>query len=514
MWRFRSAITDGLLLAAATICVLWMCAPAHGQRNAGKSQAVVITGARVADGTGAALRDMNVRLVGERITRVGRFRPGAQDTVIDATGLVLAPGFIDTHNHSTEGLEAQPEAASQVSQGITTALLGQDGGSPWPVAEYLKRRRENPPALNFQMLVGHATVRRQVMGEDFRRAATPEEIRRMAALVEQAMQEGAVGLSSGLEYEVGSYSATEEVIALARVAARHKGFYISHIRDEADRTLEAVAEAIRIGREARLPAQITHIKLGTVAVWGKAADVVRRVEQARRAGQDVTADCYPYEAWASTITVLVPNKKYDDPASVQRALDDVGGAANVTIVRHAAHPDYEFRNLEEIARSKGISTVELFIQIVKDGGAGVVCKSMVEADIRTFYTQPWVMVSSDGGIGMPHPRGAGTYPRVLGRFVRRKKWLALEEAIRKMTSLPASRLRLRDRGVIRKGAFADLVLFNPETVLDNSTFSKPSELSTGIEKVWVNGSLVWTDGKTTDARPGRALVPASWQNKY
>ncbi len=505
MFRTQTAVSRLTGLAAA-MCIFSLGAFDETRAQSKPTKSVVIFGARVADGTGAPLREASVRIEGGRITKVGKFKPGKRDAVMEAKGLVLAPGFIDTHNHSTEGLEKEPEAASQVSQGITTVLLGQDGGSPWPIAEYMKRREENPPALNFQMLAGHATVRRRVMGEDFRRAATAEEIGKMEAMVEQAMREGAVGLSSGLEYEVGSYSTTDEVVALARVAGQHGGFYISHIRDEADRTLESIRELIRISEEAKLPAQVTHIKMETVGVWNKAGEAIRLVEEARRRGLDITADCYPYEAWASTITVLVPNKKYDDPASVQKALEDVGGAANVTIVRHAARPEYEFRNLEEIAKSKGITPVELFIQVVKDGGAGVIGKSIIEADIRAFYTQPWVMVSSDGGIGMPHPRGAGTYPRVLGRFVREKQWLTLEEAIRKMTSLPARRLKLKNRGVIRKGAYADLVLFDPTTVIDNSTFPEPYKLSTGIEKVWVNGALVWSEGKTTGERPGRRLA--------
>jgi N-acyl-D-amino-acid deacylase len=468
-------------------------------------ESFVIVGAQLADGSGKPLRAASVRVANGRITKVGEFKPKPGEKIVDAAGLVLAPGFIDTHNHSDRGLESQPLAESQVSQGITTVLLGQDGGSAWPVGEYLERRRKEPPALNLALCVGHATVRRQVMKDDYKRPARAEEVAEMEKLVGQAFSEGAICLSSGLEYEVGSYAATEEVIALAKVAARHKGFYISHIRDEADKTLESMRELVRIGKEAKLPVQNTHVKLGTVGVWGKVNEALAIFEEARRKGVDVTADCYPWDAWASTILVLVPNKRYDDPASVAQALQDVGGAQNVLIVQHAAHPEYEFRNMEEIAKAKGITPVELFIQIVKDGGAGVVCKSMTDDDIRGFYQWRWTMISSDGGIGMRHPRGAGTYPRVLGRFVRERKWLTLEEAVRKMTSLPAWRLKLKDRGRIKKGFAADLVLFNPETVIDNSTFAEPFKLSTGIEKVWVNGTLVWDSGKAPGARPGRVL---------
>jgi len=472
----------------------------------------VVVGAQVADGTGQPLQQVDARIAGDRIVRVGKFALRRGETVVRADGLVLAPGFIDIHNHSEEGLEREPLATSQVSQGITTLVVGADGNSPWPIREFLDKLRRAPPAVNVLVLVGHATVRRRVIGEDFRRAARPEEIAAMQKLMEQGLREGAVGLSTGLEYEVGSYSTTDEVVALARVAARRGGFYMSHIRDEADRSLEALAEAIAIGERAPIPVQISHIKLGTVGVWGKAAEAVRLVDGARRRGLDVTADSYPYDAWASTITVLIPSKRHDDPASVARGIADVGGAKNITVIHSAAHPEYEFRTLDDIARQKGITPVELYIQIVREGGAGVVCRSMMEEDIRTFYQQPWVMVASDGGIGMRHPRGAGSFPKVLARYVREQKWLTLPEAIRKMTSLPAARLKLKDRGRIAPGMKADLVLFHPERVADRSTFSDPHRLSEGIEKVWVNGELVWdaapARGKqpgATGARPGRVL---------
>ncbi len=489
------------LLALCFLCTVSGAAAAEPSRP----RSFVIVGATVVDGSTRKPRIVNVRVRGDKIVDVGNFKPKLREPTIDGQGLALAPGFIDTHNHSTQGLESEPGAPTQVSQGITTVVLGQDGGSPWPIAEYLAARRKGPPAVNLVMLVGHATVRRKVMGDDFRRAARPDEIAQMEKLVEQGMREGAVGLSSGLEYEVGSYATTEEVIALARVAAQHKGFYISHIRDEADKTLDAVREVITIAEQARIPAQITHIKLGTVGVWGKPGEVIRMVEEARDRGLDVTADCYPYTAWMSNLKVLVPNKQWKDPASVEKALADVGGAKNITIVRLPSKPAYVGKTLEEIARAEGITPVELYTRIVDDDEAGIVCHSMTEDDLRAFYALPWVMVSSDGGIGVPHPRGAGTYPRVLGRFVREKQWLTLTEAVRKMTSLPAMRLRLKDRGLIRKGKKADLVLFNPEVVIDNSTFTEPFKLADGIEKVFVNGALVWNLGKATGERPGRVL---------
>jgi N-acyl-D-amino-acid deacylase len=500
----RSRLTVLLVSLLAGLGVMLFCL-AHAGLAQEKRIGFLIVGARVADGTGAPLFRANVRVVGDHIVAVGDLSPEPGESVVDATGLVLSPGFIDTHNHSDRGLENDRLAESQISQGLTTLLLGQDGGSPWPIADYLDKFRRDPPALNFLMLVGHATLREKVMGADFRRVARPEEIEQMARLVEQGMKEGAVGLSSGVEYDVASYSDTAELVAMARIAGKYGGFYISHIRDEADRSFEAMRELLAIGLQGGLPVQNTHIKLGTVGVWNRAAEVVKMYDDARHRGQDVTADCYPYDAWHSTLTVLVPNKKYDDPASVDRALADVGGASHVLITEHKAHPEYEGRTLEEVAKAQGITNAALFSQMVKDGGAGVIGQSMIEPDIRLFYAQPWVMVSSDGGIGMHHPRASGTFPRVLGRYVREWKWLTLPEAIRKMTSLPAWRLKLSDRGLVREGMMADLVLFNPDTVIDRSTFQEPQKLSTGIEKVYVNGVLVWDHDKPTGQRPGRVL---------
>ncbi len=492
-WRIARWILPGLLL-----CGAW------GFPAQWIGPSLVIRGARVADGSGVPLQETNVRIQRGRITRIGKFMPRVNEPVIDARGLVLAPGFIDIHNHSDNALESGQSADTQISQGITTVVLGQDGDSPWPIGEYLAKLRKNPPQLNLMMLVGHATVRQKVMGDDYKRPATQEEIARMCRLVEQGMKEGAVGLSSGLEYVIGSYSKTEEVAAMAQAAAKHGGFYISHIRDEADKSFEAMRELIAIGESAKIPVQNTHIKLGTVGVWNKAEQVIKMYDEARRRGIDVTADCYPYEAWHSNLRVLVPSKRWDDPADVTKALADVDGARNILIMRYRRNPEYQGKTLEEVARARGITAVDLYIEMVKNGDATIIGKSMIEADTRTFYQWKWTMVGSDGGIGMSHPRGAGTFTRVL-RLVRERIWLTLEEAVRKMTSLPAWRLKLKDRGKIARGYVADLVLFNPETIADNSTFEEPGKLSTGIEYVWVNGELVWNWGKATGARPGLVL---------
>lgn len=470
---------------------------------------IAILGATLIDGSGRApIKNSVVVIEGDQIVAVGRqgrIRIPAEARVIDARGMIVAPGFIDAHNHSERGFQTEPSAPSQVSQGITTVVVGQDGGSPFPVGQFLDNFNQNPIALNVLTFVGHATVRSRVMGDDTNRRATPAEIEKMKQLVDQAMREGAIGLSTGLEYETGKPASTEEIITLARAAAAHGGIYISHIRDEADQAFEAFAEAILIGRKARIPVQISHIKLGTAGVWGRAGDVVNLITKARARGQDITADCYPYDAWSSTIRVLIPSGRHEDPVDVARGLADVGGPANITIVSCRPHPDYEFKTMEEISKREGITPVELYMKIVRDGGAGVVCHSMKDDDIRTFYQQPWVMVSSDGGIGSRHPRGAGSYPRVLGLYVREHRWLSLPEAIRKMTSFPARRFKLNDRGLIRRGYKADVVVFDPNTIIDRATFPEPQLTAEGVKRVFVNGVEVWVDGRVTGAHPGKPL---------
>jgi N-acyl-D-amino-acid deacylase len=498
---FRAAV--GALLLTLGLGAA-MPAPAS-TRPPAPARGRVIVGAMIVDGSGRRAFRANLRMAGETIVDIGMFAPRPGEEVIRARGLVVAPGFIDIHNHSEAGLTREPTAASQVSQGITTLAVGPDGDSPWPVADYLAALARQHAAVNVLAFVGHATLRELVMKNDTNRRATDQEVAAMARLAEQGMSEGAYGLSTGLEYDVGRLATTEEVVALASVAARHGGIYMSHIRDEADDAMAAFAEAIRIGRAARLPVQISHIKLGTVGVWGKAAQVIRMIDEARKAGVDVTADCYPYDAWASTITVLIPSRRHDDPQAVARGLADVGGAANVLITNCKAHVDYQGRTLEEIARAGNRTPVEVYMEVVRDGGASVVCRSMIEADIRAFYTEPWVMVASDGGIGGRHPRGAGTFPKVLGQFVRRQHWLTLEEAVRKMTALPAKRLGITDRGQIRIGAKADLVIFNPKTVIDRSTFKEPQLLPDGIVRVFVNGEAVWENGEPTGRLPGAVL---------
>ena len=469
-----------------------------------QTNSFVIKNAMIIDGSGRAAFRGDVRVTGAKIVKIGNIKAKKGETVLDAGGKILAPGFIDIHNHSESGLLTQGTAANQVSQGITTILVGPDGGSPFPISEYFAKL-QGKIAPNVGAFIGHASLREEVMNRDYKRQTTPEELAKMLVLIEAAMKDGAFGLSSGLEYDAGFSASTEELIALARVAARYDGIYMTHMRDEEEGMLDALRESIRIGREAKLPVQISHIKMGNRNVWGKSADAIALIEGERKNGFDITADVYPYTAWASTITVLVPSRKHDDKAEVEKGLQNVGGADKVSVTSCAAHRDYEGKTLDEIAKAQNVSPAEVYIQIVKDGGAGVVCNSMNESDVKAFYTQSWTMVSSDGGIGSRHPRGSGTFTRVLGRFARENNWFSLSEAVRKMSAFPAQRLGLKDRGLIKKNGRADLVLFDKDKVIDRATFAAPQTLSEGIEIVWVNGQKVWENGKTTGNLPGAIL---------
>jgi N-acyl-D-amino-acid deacylase len=482
----------------------------------------LLTNVVIYDGTGRPPFRGDVRVEGERIAAVAPHLAAKQDeTVLDQRGLALAPGFIDMHSHGSRGLGDDLDAATVSRQGITTILVGQDGESNFPLRDYLAQLAANPPAINLASMVGHATLREQVMGTDLYRASTQQELARMKSLLARELTAGAFGLSTGLEYEAAHFSTTEEVIDLAKVAAAAKGFYISHVRDEASRTFDSFDEVLRIGREAELPVEITHIKMGSTSVWHQAAKRMPELfERARREGVDLKADVYPYTFWHSTIRVIVPDRDYFNPQKVEQALAENGGAQNIRIVNYAPEATLAGRTLAEIAAHWQVTPVEAYMRIVKaTGGAdgpneqdvNVLGTSMSEDDVSWFIAHPDIMFCTDGALHGAHPRGAGSYPRILGHYVREQKLLPLELAIRKMTALPAAQLRLDGRGRIAPGFIADLVVFDPATVIDRSTVEKPLEPPLGIPGVMVSGEWVVHDGEVTGRRPGRVLRSAAFK---
>ena len=476
----------------------------------------LIVNAVVIDGTGGARRAGAVRLRGDRIAEVGDLRAAAGENVVDAHGLVLAPGFIDTHSHGDRGLFAHRDALAAVSQGITTIVAGQDGGSPWPLSDFFARLQKEPAAVNVAAYAGHGRLRREVMGQDFRRAATPAEVARMRALLERELGAGALGLSTGLEYDPGIYSAPSEVIDLARVAAAAGGRYISHVRSEDRHFWEAIDEIVTIGREAKLPVQVSHAKLAMRSLWGQADRLLRTLDEARARGIDVTADVYPYLYWQSTLTVLFPERDFDNRAAAEFALREVSAPDGLLLGRFTPEPAYAGKTLADIARLRGTDPPATLMDLIREALAyekktghddveSVIGTSMSEPDLERLLAWPHANICTDGELDGRHPRGFGTFPRVLGRYVRERGVISLEDAVRKMTSLAAHHVGLFGRGEIRPGAAADLVLFDPATVLDRATTKDPQALAAGIATVWVNGAVVYEEGAATGKRPGRVL---------
>ena len=495
----------GVVLAAALVC---SAAPAAG------ADSTLIVNARIVDGTGAPASTGALRIQGERIIAVGNLSAKPGEPVIDADGLTLAPGFIDTHSHHDEGLFEARAAMSVVSQGITTIVAGQDGGMSYPVRELFERQSKTPAAINVATYVGHGDLREAVMGKNFRRHATPDEVARMRAMLTEGMEAGALGLSTGLEYDPGIFSATDEVIVLAKEAARFGGRYISHVRSEDRYFWAAIDEIIRIGREAKIPVQVSHMKLAMVDWWGQTKRLLDVLERARADGIDVTGDVYPYEAWHSSLEVLFPERDFTNRISAEFALERISPPDGLVLSRYSPEPALEGLSVAEIAKRKDTDPPATLMDLIArsqspDAKVGVIGTSMKEEDVAALIAWPHANICSDGSLAGRHPRGAGAFTKVLRVHVREQRLLTIEQAIHKMTSLSAAHVGLADRGVIRPGAFADLVLFDPETVSDRSTFEYPESLSVGIRTVWVNGQAVFHEGKATGAYSGQGLRRAS-----
>jgi N-acyl-D-amino-acid deacylase len=458
---------------------------------------VVLVNGTIVDGTGKPRTQGSIRIKDGKITDIGLFRPAAGEATIDIKGLIVAPGFIDIDNHSAEGLKAKMDASSQVMQGITTAVLGADGTGPIAIENFMLPFDEAPPVLNIAAFVGHGTVRRAVMRDDYKRAATPDEIARMEQLVEGAMREGAYGLSSSLGDDPGFYATADELLALAKVTARYGGIYAISVRGPSVKVLESINEAIDIGRRTKVPIHISHLRLGSVAVLEKAAQALAQLDQARAQGIDITADVSPHSLWSSKLASVVPSGKVDDAQVLAQVLDDLGGAKNVVISKS--------RTLEDLAGERNATPAAALSEMLTDAGARATFTSLSDKDVRTFLRHRLVMAASDSGIDVSDPRAAGTFPKILGQLVREEKLLTLESAIQKMTGMPAARLGLKERGVLRRGAPADIVVLDAAQVRDKATFDEPLASPEGIKYVFVNGTMVVQEGHLADERPGLAL---------
>lgn len=471
---------------------------------------MLIRGATVASGADATLAVGDVRVRGDRIVAVGRLSPEKGETVVDAAGLVLAPGFIDTHSHHADGLDKQPDALPVISQGVTTIVSGQDGGSELPVARFFADFTAHPAAINVASYSGHGTLRDKVMGADFKRAATPAEIDRMRALLDADMAAGALGLSTGLEYDPAIYASKDEVLALAKEAAKHGGRYISHMRSE-DRALwEALDELVTIGREAKIPVQVSHAKLAMTDIWGQADRYLAVLDKARAEGIDATLDVYPYPNWQSTLTVLWPKRDFTNRETTDFVLKHLAPPEGILISAFTADPSLVGKTVAEIAKLRGTDPATTAMALIAEaeavkGDVSVIATSIDERDIARLIAWPNANICSDGALNDLHPRGAGSFTKVLRHYVRETHLLTLGEAIHKMTGVAAQHMGFTDRGVIAPGKIADLVLFDPATVSDHATPADPGALSTGIARVWVAGELAFADGKATGAHPGRVI---------
>jgi len=494
---------------------------------------LVITNARIIDGTGNPWFRGSVAVKDGRIARVGFFDTSGAKQTIDAKGQIVAPGFIDVHTH-VEDIYDNPNAENFIRMGVTSLITGNCGGSELDIRAFLGRMKEKPLAVNMGTLVGHNTVRAKVMGLDDR-VPTADEQAKMDALVEQAMKDGAVGFSTGLEYLPGMFAKTEEIVELAKVAARYGGIYATHMRNEGIDVKKSIAESLTIGEQANIPVEISHFKISDKKLWGESNETLGMVRAARAKGMTVTVDQYAYPASSTSLDVRLPNwavaggrnegrKRLADPATRAKIVDEMKqnlkdkGFKDYTfafVASYRTNPEFNGKNIAEITeivrKSKKLDDqIDQILEMYDKGGAQMVYRTMSEDDVRNIMREPFTMIASDSsvrefGVGNPHPRGYGDNARVLGEYVRNEHLITLEDAIRKMTSLPAQTFSLRDRGQIREGFAADLVIFDDATVTDKATFDQPHQYAVGFSSVIVNGQVVFDGEKMTGAMSGQPL---------
>ncbi len=490
---------------------------------------VLIRNATVYDGSNIPPVTADVALYGDRIVAVGQQIGGQATSVLDATGLALAPGFIDVHSHDDLAVLLSPAMDFKVMQGVTTDVVGNCGMGVAPCqaaglffrllypdtelprwdghAGYLQAIDRDPPSLNVAALVGHNTLRFAAMG-NAQRTPTAAELAQMREALREGLEAGAIGFSTGLIYEPGRYAQTEEIITLAREVAAAGGLYTTHMRNEAGGLLESIREALHIGAASGVPVQISHHKASGKENWGRVRDSLRLLEEARARGVDVTADQYPYTSGSTVLAAVIQNNALNE----QGAQGGIGRVAPKDILLASAprHPEYEGKTLQDLCDQFGLPAEATAQRILDEEGRGVVVvlETMDEADVRTVMRHPTTMIGSDGvpaAGAKPHPRLYGTFPRVLGRYARAEGMLSLAEAVYRMTGFPATKFRLSERGFVHAGCYADLVMFDPATILDTGTYADPRQYPTGIRHVFVNGMPVVRDGRHTGARPGRAL---------
>jgi N-acyl-D-amino-acid deacylase len=496
-----------LRTTATALALLLMAGAAPAASGSGST---LISNVSIVDGTGAQARAGSVRIVGGKIACAGVCRAAPGDATIDGKDQVLAPGFIDTHSHHDRKLDELRLAPAVVRQGVTTIVVGQDGFSDLPVSGLLDRLDREPAAINVATFVGHGSIREAVMGKDPKKAATPAQIARMKALVDAAMRQGALGLSTGLEYEPAMYSRPEEVLELARTAARHGGRYISHMRSEDVRFDDALGELLEIGRVTGMPVQVTHMKLAMVDRWGQAGTVLQRLDAARRQGIKVSADVYPYAWWQSSLDVLLPSRDFTNRKEAEFALGHLAPPEGMILSEFTPDPALVGQSIAQIATQRGTDPAETYLALNREASApghsaSVMANSMTDADIAAFIGWEHSSICSDGMLVDRHPRGAGSFPKVFAWLVRGEGKLTLEQAVHKMTGLAARQMGFADRGHIAVGQAADLVLFDPALIADKATFADPSAAPVGIERVWVNGVEVLRNGEPSGAMPGKVL---------